>query len=108
MCGGDDVRTYRTKTEIESFDGKDNRKEILILLEKLGSDMLRARFLESLIPLSLKGFAGVPMTVRGNCDAVAAYFMLVGVCNELDVSINEAARLLEAEVRRGRDTVGAV
>jgi hypothetical protein len=88
------------KSEIEVFDGLDNRREILILLERLGSDMRRARFLESLIPISLKGFAGVPMTVQGNCDSVAAYFMLVGVCNELGVSINDAAQLLEKEVRK--------
>ncbi len=87
------------KTEIETFDGRDNRKEIMILLERLGSDQQRARFLESLIPRSLNAFAGVPMKVRGNCDPVAAYFMLVGVCNELGVSINDAARLLEKEMK---------
>jgi hypothetical protein len=89
------------KSELETFDGRDNRKEIIILLERLGTDARRARFLESLIPASLKGFAGCPMKVRGNCDAVAAYFILVGVCNELGVSINEAARRLERTVSRG-------
>ena len=89
------------KTELEAFDGRDNRREILILLERLGSDRRRAKFLESLIPSSRKGFANAPMKVAGNCDAVAAYFMLVGVCNELGVSINEAARRLDREVRRG-------
>ena len=88
------------KTEIETFDGLDNRREVLILLERLGSDAKRARFIESLIPLSLKGFAGCPMKVRGKCDPTAAYLMLVGVCNELGVSINDAARLLDEEVRR--------
>lgn len=70
----------------------------MILLFRLGSDQARARFIESLIPLSLKGFAGCPMEVRGNCDPAAAYFMLVGVCNELGVSINDAARKLERVV----------
>lgn len=88
------------KSEITTFDGLDNRREVMILLERLGSDAKRAKFLEGLIPSSLKGFAGVPMKVRGNCDPAAAYFMLVGVCNELGVSINEAARKLEEEVRR--------
>lgn len=88
------------KTELEAFDGRDNRKEIMILMERLGSDARRARFIESLIPASAKGFAGCPMKVNGNCDAVAAYFMLVGVTNELGVSINEAARRLDAVVRR--------
>lgn len=87
------------KTELESFDGKDNRFEVMLLLQRLGSDQARAKFLESLIPLSLKGFAGCPMKVRGNCDPISAYFMLIGVCNELGVSINEAARRLEKTVK---------
>ena len=89
------------RTELETFDGKDNRKEIMIMLFRLGSDQRRARFLESLIPLSLKGFAGVPMKVQGQCDPSAAYFMMVSTCNELGVSINVAARKLEQEVKRG-------
>ena len=90
------------KSEFNTFDGLDNRREVMILLQRLGSDQIRARFLESLIPSSLKGFAGCPMKARGNCDPVAAYFMLVGVCNELGVSINEAARRLERVVQSGR------
>lgn len=88
------------KDELASFDGLDNRREIMQMLCRLGSDQRRARFIESLIPLSLKGFAGCPMKVQGICDPGAAYSMLVGVCNELGVSINEAARRLEAVVRR--------
>ena len=89
------------KTELETFDGLDNRREIMILLQRLGSDARRAEFLESLIPHSLKGFAGCPMKVRGNCGPVAAYYMLVSVCNELGVSINEAARRLDKKVKKG-------
>lgn len=88
------------KSELEVFDGLDNRREIMILLERLGSDERRARFLESLIPQSLKGFAGCPMKVQGVCDPVRAYFMLVGVCNELGVPINTAARRLEKVVSK--------
>lgn len=91
------------RSEIETFDGKDNRKEVMYLLMRLGSDARRKAFIEGLIPLSLKGFADCPMKVRGQCDPVSAYYMLVGVCNELGVSINEAARGLEAEVRRLHD-----
>ncbi len=87
-------------SELDTFDGKDNRKEIMILLQRLGSDQKRATFLESLIPSSLKGFSECPMKVAGNCDSVAAYFMLVGVCNELGVPINEAARRLERVVSK--------
>ena len=88
-------------TELESFDGLDNRREIMILLQRLGSDNRRARFLESLIPASAKGFAGCPMTVNGPCDPVTAYYMLVGVTNELGVSINWAARRLDRVVSKG-------
>lgn len=86
------------KSELSTFDGLDNRREIMILLDRLGSDKRRAAFLESLIPSSMKGFAGCPMRVSGNCDSVAAYFMLVSVCNELGVSINTAARKLDRVV----------
>ena len=92
-----------THSELDAFDGLDNRREIMILLERLGSDRRRAEFIESLIPASLKGFAGCPMTVAGNCDPVTAYYMLVGVCNELGVPINEAARRLDRLVSRGED-----
>lgn len=88
------------KSELSIFDGLDNRREIMILLQRLGSDRRRARFIESLIPHSLKGFADCPMRVQGPCDPGTAYFMLVGVCNELGVSINEAARRLERAVRK--------
>lgn len=89
------------KSELEYFDGLDNRKEIMMMLFRLGSDQKRAKFLESLIPHSFKGFAGVPMKVKGNCDPSAAYFMLVGICNELGVSINYAAQRLEQVVNKG-------
>ncbi len=88
------------KTELETFDGLDNRKEIMIMLFRLGSDQRRARFIESLIPHSLKGFAGAPCKVTGQCDPSAAYFMMVSTCNELGVSINTAACRLEREVSK--------
>lgn len=86
--------------DLKTFDGLDNRREVMILLERLGSDERRARFIESLIPASLNGFAGCPMKVRGVCNPVSAYYMLVGVCNELGVSINEAAQKLDREVSK--------
>lgn len=89
----------RTKSELETFDGRDNRVEIMVLLQRLGTDTRRARFLRGLIPHSRCGFASVPVRIQGACDPVTAYFMLVSICNELGVSINEAARRLEAEVR---------
>ena len=88
------------KSELQTFDGLDNRKEIMLLLCRLGNDTNRAKFIESLIPTSLNGFKDCPMKVRGVCTPVSAYYMLVGVCNELGVSINEAARRLEKVVKR--------
>ena len=90
-------------SELSTFDGLDNRREVMILLDRLGSDSKRARFLESLIPSSLKGFAGCPMKVQGNCDAISAYFMLVGICNQLGVSINDTAKKLDEIVRKSRE-----
>lgn len=87
------------QADLKTFDGLDNRREVMILLERLGTNERRAKFIESLIPSSLAGFADCPMQVRGNCDPAAAYFMLVGVCNELGVSIDEAARRLESYVK---------
>lgn len=87
-------------SELSTFDGKDNRVEIMRLLFRLGSDKRRAEFIESLIPLSLKGFAGCPMKVNGNCDPVSTYFMLVSVCNELGISIDKAAEKLEKKVSK--------
>lgn len=88
-------------SELQTFDGLDNRKAIMTLLLRLGSDARRKMFLESLIPASLKGFAGCPMKVQGNCDPVSAYYMLVSVCNEIGVSINVAASKLERIVKSG-------
>ena len=89
------------KSELETFCGLDNRKEIMTLLVRLGGDKQRAAFIESLIPLSLKGLAGCPMKVTGNCSPVSAYYMMVSVCNEIGVSINEAAARLEKKVKSG-------
>lgn len=88
--------------DLKTFDGRDNRKEVMILLQRLGSDERRAQFIESLIPQSMNGFAGCPMKVQGACDSVVAYYMLVGVCNELGVSINEAAQKLDKVVQRDK------
>lgn len=88
------------KSALQSFDGLDNRREIMAMLFRLGTDARRAAFLQSLIPLSLKGFKEAPMKVQGNCTAIAAYHMLIGVCNELGVDINVAAAKLEKVVRK--------
>ena len=91
-------------SELQTFDGLDNRREIMLLLVRLGNDANRKRFIEGLIPIALKGFANCPMKVQGNCDPVSAYYMLVAVCNEIRVSINEAARRLENRVKRVKES----
>lgn len=88
------------KSELQMFDGLDNRKELMLLLVRLGSDRRRRAFIESLIPEKYRGHPGFPMKVTGPCDPVAAYYMLIGICNELQASINDAARKLEQEVKR--------
>lgn len=87
-------------SELQTFDGLDNRKEIMYLLQRLGSDKARGDFIERLIKSSLKGFKDLPGIVRGKCDTVSAYFMFISCCNELCVPINTAARLLEQEAKR--------
>lgn len=86
--------------DLKSFDGLDNRREVMILLDRLGSDKMREKFIKSLIPWSRLGFASCPVTMHGPCDSVTAYFMLVSTCNELGVSINDAVRELESLVKK--------
>jgi hypothetical protein len=88
------------KSELALFDGLDNRREIMAMLVRLGSDRARRRFLLSLIPLSLSGLATVPASIQGNCHPTAAYFTMVSICNEVGVSINVAALKLLEEVRK--------
>lgn len=87
-------------SDLQTFDGLDNRRELMILLDRLGSDRARRAFLLGLVPLSLKGFAGIPARLEGPCNAVTAYNMLIGLCNEVGVPINEAAKRLDERVRR--------
>lgn len=86
-------------SELKVFDGRDNRKELIILLEKLGSNEKRASFIESVIPARFKGVPGFPMKVTGHCDAVAAYFMLLNICGVLGASINDVVSQLERQIK---------
>lgn len=90
------MQNYR---DLVTFDGLDNRRDLMVMLGRLDSDQRRTKFLLSLIPHSSNGFAESPVRLDGPCDAVAAYFVLVNICSQLGVSINEAARRLESEVR---------
>lgn len=88
------------KSELDVFDGLDNRRELMILLDRLGSDHKRAAFLCSLVSKSRNGFANTQVQVVQYCDSVTAYYMMVSICNELGVSINVAAKRLDEAVRK--------
>lgn len=89
------------KCELDTFDGLDNRREVMILLDRLGSDEARASFLCQLTKNSQNGFAGSDVQVVNHCDSVSAYFMMVSICNELGVSINYAAKKLDRIIKLG-------
>lgn len=89
-----------------SFDGLDNRREVMILFMRLGqslptplADARRAKFLQGLIPHSIGALASAPLIVQP-CDPVAAYNLMVQICGVLEVPIDKAARLLDEEVRK--------
>jgi hypothetical protein len=96
------------RTQFGTFDGLDNRKAIMHLLDRLGDGrsleegaQRRATFLRSLIRDSQsRGLSGVPMEVTP-CDAVGAYHLFVAITGCLYVPIEEAARKLERLVRQG-------
>lgn len=89
------------KSELDTFCGLDNRREVMILLDRLGSDQARAAFLCSLTKNSQNGFAGSPVQVVNHCGSVTAYFMMVSICNELGVSVNYAAKKLDEVIKKG-------
>ena len=94
--------------ELKTFDGKDNAREIKILLHKLGEgveewrgNLRRAKFLKSLIPLSVAGFMEAPIEIDPRqCHEPGAYVLLTQICSVIGVSINESARRLEETIRK--------
>lgn len=93
-------------SQFGSFDGLDNRREIMRLLVRLGDGLSsdqgaarRASFLRALIDLSGNGFAGRLPTVT-SCNAVEAYHLFIAITGCLGVPIETAARRLEQEVAR--------
>jgi hypothetical protein len=89
-----------------SFDGLDNRRELLILFQRLGqhlpaplADQRRAQWLLSLVKRSVGPWHAARFQLEP-CCAVEAYRLCVAICGCLDVSIDEAARLLDETVRR--------
>jgi hypothetical protein len=90
-----------------SFEGRDNRRELLILLGRLGKGLpeqqaneVRAAFLHGLMGGTVSDFfAGRPLLVSP-CSAVEAYHLLVAITGVLGVNIEDAARSLEDIVRQ--------
>jgi hypothetical protein len=87
-----------------SFDGLDNRREIMRLLKRLGHGLpelaqaeRRSRFLRKLLRYSQNGFDTRQMQLAP-CSVVDAYFAFLAITGTLGVPIDQAARLLEKEV----------
>ena len=91
-----------------SFDGLDNRRDVMHLFKRLGehlpphmANQKRAEFLQSLIKFSGNGFASRMIQMQAaTCDTVGAYNAFVAITGVLGVEINAAARLLEEAVRK--------
>ncbi|MBX9682124.1 MAG: hypothetical protein K2X38_25480 [Gemmataceae bacterium] len=95
-----------TTGQFGSFDGRDNRRELMILMQKLGEKSPdpkkhRAAFLQGLIPHSVSALAAAPLIVNPDkCDPVGAYFLFGAITGCLDVPIEAAAKLLDEAVRK--------
>lgn len=92
--------------QFSSFDGRDNRKFLAEAFARLGRGLSegeaaqqRAAFLRSLLRGSTSGFAGRPVlaTPLSPRDAYLGFVALTGA---FGVPVEEAAKLLEREVRK--------
>ena len=91
-----------------SFDGRDNRRELIILFERMGKDLpefmakqKRAKFLLSLIPSGMKALANKPWSIDSEqCHPVGAYNLFIAITGILGVPIEKAAKLLDEAVSK--------
>jgi len=90
--------------DYKTFDGLDNRKEVMLLLGRLGECLpeekqarRRARFLHKLLALSQSGLSGCGMEITP-CSLVDAYFAFLAITGTLGVPIAQAMCLLEKEI----------
>lgn len=92
--------------QFDTFDNKEDRRELVILFEKLGNGLpesmqrqYRATWLENLATSELGTFKEHPIRVTpcGAGDAMLIFTQIVGV---LGVPIKEAAKKLDAAVRK--------
>lgn len=95
--------------QFQSFDGLDNRRELMILLQRLGQHLpeplaneRRAQWLESLMAHSQGALNSKPIKLPfpERCDPVRAYQIIVAITGVLGVPIDKAARMLDREVSR--------
>lgn len=96
--------------QFDTFDNLADRRELVILFERLGSDLpaqqareVRAKFLEELATLHagpLNG-DGKPWYVNPDaCDPGGAYMLFVNITGILGVPIKGAAARLDETVRK--------
>jgi hypothetical protein len=89
-----------------SFDGLDNRKELMRLFSIIGKDksakdaaIERAMVLQGFLDGSETGFAGKPIKVTP-CGVTEAYFLFTAITGCLGVPVEAAAKRLDWLVRR--------
>jgi hypothetical protein len=91
--------------QFTSFDGRDNRRELMILFQKLGDHLpevlareKRAEFLRRLVKDSKNKFAERDVKITP-CGPVEAYFAFTAITGVLGVNIDRAASKLERLVK---------
>jgi hypothetical protein len=94
--------------QFDTFDTKDDRRELVILFQKLGEGLpesmareVRAAWLQALIPQSVSGLATAPLKVNpDSCHPVGAYTLFVQIVGVLGVPIKQASVQLDRFVKR--------
>lgn len=94
--------------QFDTFDNREDRREIIMLFEKLGEGLpdamaneVRAKFLAGLIRTSLGAMAQkVPEINPKECYPVGAFLLFVAITGVLEVPIREAAKRLDETVKR--------
>lgn len=94
--------------QFDTFDNLEDRRELVILFQKLGEGLpdamaneVRAKFIEDLIPASVSGLADAPLKADPRqCHPSGAYMLFVQVVGVLGVPIRDAARKLDGVVKR--------
>jgi hypothetical protein len=94
--------------QFDTFDNLEDRRELVILFEKLGDGLpekhaneVRAKFLESLIPQSVSGLAETPLQANPEkCYPTGAFLLFIAIVGVLGVPIRQAAIQLDEAVRK--------